>query len=136
MFDKDNKPIMTSSAQASPSKTVSASSASFEDGPQSDSIAIPSPFSEKKESKNLESRDPEPIKMESDQNTRQALEPLEETQNKQQEQRPEDDGNPADDENSGDAKNNVVKKDEDKLMKKPGTQLASDEEWLNDVVSV
>lgn len=131
-FDKDNKPIMTSTAQESPSKTVSASSASFEDGPQNDSIAIPSPF-EEKDSKNHESRDPEPITMESDQNTRQALEPLEEGQNKQQEQQPEDDGNPADDENSGDAKNNIVKKNEDTLKKKPETQLASDEEWLKDV---
>ncbi len=131
-FDKDNKPIIISSAQASPSKTkfdVSSPAESFEDG------TIPAPSAEMQESKKVDSRDPEPINVEPAETTRQALEPVEKTQENRQEQQAEGDVNPANDENSGDSKNHFLKKNEDKLKKKQETQLSTDEEWLNDMVS-
>ena len=131
-FDKDNKPIITSSAQASPSKIkfdVPSPAESFEDG------TIPAPFTQKQGNENLDSRDPEPINVEPVETARQALEPVEKTQDNHQEEQPEGDVNPANDENSGDAKNHVLKINEDKLKKKQQTQVSTDEKWLNDVVS-
>ncbi len=112
---------------------ISSSSAEFFDGAKSDSVDIPTPPTQQ-ESKKREARDPEPRKtVEPPQNTRQALEPQEQRQDRQKEKRPQDDTSGENDENSGDSKNHEsgFNKD-DKMTKK---KVASDEEWLNDVVS-
>jgi hypothetical protein len=127
---------------------ISSSSASFFDGLPSDSNDIPSPpfrtFAEKQENNALKKRgqrDLEPKEMKALQNSQQSLAPQEQRQDRQYEQRPEDDNDEANDENSGDSKNHEFDGDrkimfeEKKTKKKQETKLASDEEWLNDVVS-
>mmetsp|Transcript_3923 Transcript_3923/g.10277 ORF Transcript_3923/g.10277 Transcript_3923/m.10277 type:complete len:1079 (+) Transcript_3923:120-3356(+) len=125
---------------------ISSSSASFFDGVQSDSNEIPSPPGFHQSSSGIQSpserggkRDPDSCQQKTLQKIRQPLDPQEQRQDRQLENRPEN--GEINDENSGDSKNQdnnavVLKKSlnlKNQKNQSVSSQIAADEEWLNDV---